>query len=122
MLTARASSASEPDLRARWERRVAEGRFSPAVAGVRRLTVFGRSGDAPLGFPLLRAAGPGESREDLLAALAPDERWALAWAERAVAQGREVFAVARERGVGAPMAAFDPAEPRDILILAPGGL
>jgi|GEM_PF-1948676 len=119
MLTVRSSLAGEPELRARWERRVAEGHFSPAVVGVRRLTVFGPAGETPRSFPLLRAAHPGESRAELLAVLAPEERWALLWAERAVDRGRGVFAVAR--GVGEPLRHFDPSEPHDILILAPGG-
>jgi hypothetical protein len=119
MLTARASLVGEPDLRVRWERRVVEGRFSPAVAGVRRLTVFGPTGEALRAFPLLRPIGAGESRAELLASISAEERWALAWAEQAVARGREVFVVARDRGVGEPLRAFDPAEPRDILILAP---
>lgn len=99
---------------------MAEGRFSPVVAGVRRLTCFGRGDSTPYGFPLLRAPLPGESRAELLAGLAPEERWALARAARAVSAGRQVFAVARDRGVGEPLAGFDLAEPRDILILAPG--
>lgn len=119
MLTARAGLSAETELRARWERRVIEGRFSPAVAGVRRLTVFGPTGEALRAFPLLRPAGAGESRGELVESLSAEERWALAWAERAVARGREVFVVARDRGVGEPLRSFDPAEPRDILILAP---
>lgn len=119
MLTARASVAGEIDLRARWERRLVEGRFSPAVAGVRRLTVFGPAGEALRAFPLLRPARAGESRGELIESLSAEERWALAWAERAVDRGREVFAVARDHGVGEPLGSFDPAEPSDILILAP---
>ncbi|NJN16179.1 MAG: hypothetical protein HC822_07830 [Oscillochloris sp.] len=106
-------------LRARWERRLAEGNFSPVVTGVRRITQFGRPGAAPQAFPLVRAPRSDECAAAIIAALSADEHWALAMAERAVARGREVYAVTRHSGVASLLQRFEATVGDDILILTP---
>ncbi len=100
------------------------GTFSPAVAGTREVRVFGQAGDAPVRFPQLRALAPGETPALVLELLEPDERWALAHAERVVTThqqaGRLAAEVARGQGDGAivPALRLDPTKTTDILILS----
>lgn len=110
----------EAGLQGAWQRRVAENDFSAVVVATRSMRIFGSEG-ALFQFPQLRELGDGESWASLLGQLEPDERWALAYARRMVADhaaaGRQLYAVARDQGVGVPMRRFDPTAPRDILIL-----
>jgi hypothetical protein len=111
------------DLAQAWAERVQQGTFSAAVAGTREVRVFGQAGDAPVVFPQLRALQPGETSELVLALLAPDERWALAHAERVVTThqqaGRLTAEVQRGHGNGEvlPALRIDPTKGTDILIL-----
>ena len=106
-----------------WAERVRHGTFSAAVAGTREVRVFGQAGDAPVVFPQLRALAPGETPELVIELLAPDERWALAHAERVVTThqqaGRLTAEVQRGRADGAviPALHLDPLKGSDILIL-----
>lgn len=110
----------EAGLQGAWQRRVAKNDFSAVVVATRSMRIFGNEG-ALFQFPQLREPGDGESWAALLGQLEPDERWALAHARRLVvdhaAAGRQLYAVARDQGVGVPMRRFDPTVPRDILIL-----
>jgi len=111
------------DLAQAWQERVRQGRFSGAVAGTREVRVFGQAGDAPVVFPQLRALAPGETSELVLELLEPDERWALAHAERVVTThqqaGRLTAEVQRGHGNGEvlPALRIDPGKSTDILIL-----
>jgi len=111
------------DLAQAWAERVQQGTFSAAVAGTREVRVFGQAGDAPVVFPQLRALQPGETSELVLELLAPDERWALAHAERVVTThqqaGRLTAEVQRGHGNGEvlPALRIDPGKSTDILIL-----
>jgi hypothetical protein len=85
--------------------------------------VFGQAGDAPVVFPQLRALQPGETPELVIELLEPDERWALAHAERVVIThqqaGRLTAEVQRGRvdGEVIPAQRIDPLKGTDILIL-----
>ena len=111
------------DLAQAWAERVQQGTFSAAVAGTREVRVFGQAGDAPVVFPQLRALQPGETSDLVLELLAPDERWALAHAERVVTThqqaGRLTAEVQRGHGNGdvLPALRIDPGKSTDILIL-----
>ena len=111
------------DLAQAWAERVRQGAFSGAVAGTREVRVFGQAGDAPVVFPQLRALAPGETSELVLALLAPDERWALAHAERVVTTHQQADRLTAEvqRGHGngevLPALRIDPTKGTDILIL-----
>jgi len=111
------------DLAQAWAERVRQGAFSAAVLGTREVRVFGQAGDAPVVFPQLRALQPGETSELVLELLAPDERWALAHAERVVTThqqaGRLTAEVQRGHGNGEvlPALRIDPGKSTDILIL-----
>ena len=111
------------DLAQAWAERVQQGTFSAAVAGTREVRVFGQAGDAPVVFPQLRALQPGETSDLVLELLAPDERWALAHAERVVTThqqaGRLTAEVQRGHGNGEvlPALRIDPTKGTDILIL-----
>jgi len=111
------------DLAQAWAERVRQGTFSAAVLGTREVRVFGQAGDAPVVFPQLRALQPGETSELVLELLAPDERWALAHAERVVTThqqaGRLTAEVQRGHGNGEvlPALRIDPGKSTDILIL-----
>jgi hypothetical protein len=93
------------------------------VAGTREVRVFGQAGDAPVVFPQLRALAPGETPELIIELLEPDERWALAHAERVVTThqraGRLSAEVQRGRPDGEviPALRIDPLKDTDILIL-----
>jgi len=106
-----------------WAERVRQGAFSGAVAGTRKVRVFGQAGDALVVFPQLRALAPGETSELVLELLEPDERWALAHAERVVTThqqaGRLTAEVQRGHGNGEvlPALRIDPGKSTDILIL-----
>ena len=111
------------DLARMWAERVQHGTFSAAVVGTREVRVFGQAGDAPVVFPQLRALVAGETPELLIELLEPDERWALAHAERVVTThqqaGRLTAEVQRGRADGAvlPALRIDPLKDTDILIL-----
>jgi len=117
------TTTTTTDLAQAWAERVQQGTFSAAVAGTREVRVFGQAGDAPVVFPQLRALQPGETSELVLALLAPDERWALAHAERVVTThqqaGRLTAEVQRGHGNGEvlPALRIDPTKGTDILIL-----
>ncbi len=117
------STTTSSDLARAWAERVRSGAFSPAVAGTREVRVFGQAGDAAVVFPQLRALRPGETPEMVLELLEPDERWALAHAERVVLAhqqaGRLTAEVRRGRADGevVPAARIDPLKDTDILIL-----
>jgi hypothetical protein len=111
------------NLQAAWEQRVRTGNFSAAITGMREVRVFGKAGDAPVTFPQLRAPAPGETLDDLLEGLAPDERWALTHVQRVIdvhrASGRQTFTVPRgQGGMGTTMPQFDPCANSDILIVS----
>ncbi|MEI8305488.1 MAG: hypothetical protein WCF99_00350 [Chloroflexales bacterium] len=118
------TTTTTTDLAQAWAERVRRGTFSPAVAGTREVRVFGQAGDAPVRFPQLRALAPGETPALVLELLEPDERWALAHAERVVTThqqaGRLAAEVARGQGDGAivPALRLDPTKTTDILILS----
>jgi hypothetical protein len=82
-----------------------------------------QAGDAPVVFPQLRALAPGETPELVVELLEPDERWALAHAERVVMTyqqaGRLTAEVQRGRADGEviPALRVDPTKATDILIL-----
>ena len=117
------TTTTSSELAQAWAERVRQGAFSGAVAGTREVRVFGQAGDAPVVFPQLRALAPGETSELVLALLAPDERWALAHAERVVTThqqaGRLTAEVQRGHGNGEvlPALRIDPGKSTDILIL-----
>ncbi|HMQ34867.1 MAG TPA: hypothetical protein PKD53_29370, partial [Chloroflexaceae bacterium] len=117
------STTTSGDLARAWTERVRAGTFSPAVAGTREVRVFGQAGDAPVVFPQLRALQPGETPELVIELLEPDERWALAHAERVVIThqqaGRLTAEVQRGRvdGEVIPAQRIDPLKGTDILIL-----
>jgi len=117
------TTTTTTDLAQAWAERVQQGTFSAAVAGTREVRVFGQAGDAPVVFPQLRALQPGETSELVLELLAPDERWALAHAERVVTThqqaGRLTAEVQRGHGNGEvlPALRIDPGKSTDILIL-----
>jgi len=111
------------DLSQAWAERVRQRAFSAAVAGTREVRVFGQAGDAPVIFPQLRALAPGETPALVIELLEPDERWALAHAERVVTThqqaGRLTAEVVRGRADGEvlPALRIDPTKGTDILIL-----
>lgn len=117
------STATSGELARAWAERVRSGVFSPAVAGTREVRVFGQAGDAPVVFPQLRALQPGETPELVIELLEPDERWALAHAERVVTTyqqaGRLTAEVQRGHADGEviPALRIDPQKATDILIL-----
>jgi hypothetical protein len=117
------STTTSGELARAWAERVRSGAFSPAVAGTREVRVFGQAGDAPVVFPQLRALAPGETPELVVELLEPDERWALAHAERVVTThqqaGRLTAEVQRGRADGEviPALSVDPLKATDILIL-----
>jgi hypothetical protein len=117
------STTTSGELARAWAERVQAGTFSPAVAGTREVRVFGQAGDAPVVFPQLRALAPGETPELVIELLEPDERWALAHAERVVTThqqaGRLTAEVLRGRADGEviPAQRIDPLKGTDILIL-----
>jgi hypothetical protein len=117
------STTTSGDLARAWTERVRSGAFSPAVAGTREVRVFGQAGDAPVVFPQLRALASGETPELVIELLEPDERWALAHAERVVTThqqaGRLTAEVQRGRADGEviPAQRIDPTKSTDILIL-----
>lgn len=117
------STTTSSELARAWAERVRQGAFSSAVAGTREVRVFGQAGDAPVVFPQLRALQPGETPELVLELLEPDERWALAHAERVVTThqqaGRLTAEVVRGRADGevVPALHIDPLKGTDILIL-----
>lgn len=117
------STTTSSDLAQAWAERVRSGAFSPAVAGTREVRVFGQAGDAPVVFPQLRALAPGETPELVIELLEPDERWALAHAERVVTThqqaGRLTAEVLRGHADGEviPAQRIDPLKGTDILIL-----
>jgi hypothetical protein len=117
------STTTSGDLARTWAERVRSRAFSPAVAGTREVRVFGQAGDAPVVFPQLRVLQPGETPELVIELLEPDERWALAHAERVVTThqqaGRLTAEVQRGRADGAviPAVRIDPLKATDILIL-----
>jgi len=117
------TTTTTTDLAQAWAERVQQGTFSAAVLGTREVRVFGQAGDAPVVFPQLRALQPGETSELVLELLAPDERWALAHAERVVTThqqaGRLTAEVQRGHGNGEvlPALRIDPGKSTDILIL-----
>ena len=117
------TTTTTTDLAQAWAERVQQGTFSAAVAGTREVRVFGQAGDAPVVFPQLRALQPGETSDLVLELLAPDERWALAHAERVVTThqqaGRLTAEVQRGHGNGEvlPALRIDPGKSTDILIL-----
>jgi hypothetical protein len=117
------STTTSGDLARAWAERVRSGAFSPAVAGTREVRVFGQAGDAPVVFPQLRALQPGETPELVIELLEPDERWALAHAERVVTThqqaGRLTTEVLRGHADGEvlPALRIDPLKATDILIL-----
>jgi hypothetical protein len=118
------TTTTTTDLAQAWAERVRRGTFSPAVAGTREVRVFGQAGDAPVLFPQLRALAPGETPELLIELLEPDERWALAHAERVVSThqqaGRLAAEIQRGRPDGevVPALRLDPIKTTDILILS----
>lgn len=115
---------STTELAQAWAERVRRGTFSPAVVGTREVRVFGQAGDAPVSFPQLRVLQPGETPELVIELLEPDERWALAHAERVVTThqqaGRLVAEIQRGRPDGqvVPALRLDPVKTTDILILS----
>lgn len=117
------TTTTNGELARAWAERVRQGAFSAAVAGTREVRVFGQAGDAPVVFPQLRALSPGETPELVLELLEPDERWALAHAERVVTThqqaGRLTAEVVRGRADGevVPGLHIDPLKGTDILIL-----
>jgi hypothetical protein len=117
------STTTSGELARAWAERVRAGAFSAAVAGTREVRVFGQAGDAPVVFPQLRALTPGETPELVIELLEPDERWALAHAERVVTThqqaGRLTAEVLRGRADGEviPAQRIDPLKGTDILIL-----
>ena len=116
-------STTSSDLARAWAERVRTGTFSAAVAATREVRIFGQAGDAPVIFPQLRALAPGETPELILELLAPDERWALAYAERVVTThqqaGRLTAEVQRGRPDGEvlPALRIDPLKDTDLLVL-----
>jgi hypothetical protein len=117
------STTTSSDLAQAWAERVRSEAFSPAVAGTREVRVFGQAGDAPVVFPQLRALQRGETPEMVIELLEPDERWALAHAERVLTTyqqaGRLTAEVLRGRADGEiiPAQRIDPLKGTDILIL-----
>lgn len=117
------STTTSSELAQAWAERVRHGTFSMAVAGTREVRIFGQAGDAPVVFPQLRALAPGETPELVIELLAPDERWALAHAERVVTThqqaGRLTAEVQRGRPDGEvlPALRIDPLKDTDILVL-----
>ena len=117
------STTTSGELAQAWAERVRSGAFSLAVGGTREVRVFGQAGDAPVVFPQLRALQPGETPELVIELLEPDERWALAHAERVVTThqqaGRLTAEVQRGRPDGEviPAQRIDPTKSTDILIL-----
>lgn len=110
------SAEEEQALLDRWAARCRAGEFSPGVKGLGVVRVFGRAGDVPVQFPQLRTLGD-------LAGLAPDERFALEFAQRAVdgyrARRRAAVARARDGGAYVPIDKIDPLADADIVIVAP---
>lgn len=117
------STTTSSDLAKTWMERVRAGTFSPAVVGTREVRVFGQAGDAPVVFPQLRVLQPGETPDLVIELLEPDERWALAHAERVVTThqqaGRLTAEVQRGHADGevVPAVRIDPLKATDILIL-----
>jgi hypothetical protein len=115
------STTTSGELARAWAERVRAGAFSPAVAGTREVRVFGQAGDAPVVFPQLRALAPGETPELVIELLEPDERWALAHAERVVTThqqaGRLTAEVQRGRADGEviPALHLDPLKATEIV-------
>lgn len=110
------SAEEEQALLDRWAARCRAGEFSPGVKGLGVVRVFGRAGDVPVQFPQLRTLGDLEK-------LAPDERFALEFAQRAVdgyrARRRAAVARARDGGAYVPIEKIDPLADADIVIVAP---
>lgn len=117
------TTTTNGDLARVWAERVRHGVFSAAVAGTREVRVFGQAGDAAVVFPQLRTLAPGETPELVIELLEPDERWALAHAERIVTAhqlaGRLTAEVQRGHPDGEviPALRIDPLKATDILIL-----
>ena len=110
------SATEEQTLLDRWAARCRTGEFSPGVKGLGVVRVFGRAGDVPVQFPQVRTLGD-------LDTLAPDERFALEFAQRAVdgyrARRRAAIARARDGGAYIPVQKIDPLADADIVIVAP---
>jgi hypothetical protein len=106
MVTKQVAKPSEAELRARWLKRMKNGRFSPAVLGIGTIKVFGRAGDAPVSFPRIESLAALNSLE-------ADERWAVNYAEQVVTQhqrqGRSIMGAVPGQVSGAePVQNFDP--------------
>jgi hypothetical protein len=110
------SATEEQALLDCWAARCRSGEFSPGVKGIGVVRVFGRAGDVPVQFPQVRTLGD-------LDGLAPDERFALDYAQRAVdayrARRRAAIARARDGGSYIPVEKIDPLADADIVIVAP---
>ena len=122
-ITTGAPSAADRDevaLRAAWEARVQRARAGDSTAlpeGVRlgTLRVFGRSGDQPLAFPVIRAIAD-------LELLPPDVQFGLELANRAVtafgAQGGNRMTFASTPGEDAEqITVIDPTKHTDVLLV-----
>lgn len=121
-------NTTEVALRAQWEERVRRYRagdsaaMPPEVLGLGDLRVFGRAGDAALAFPRIHALADMEL-------LPADVRFGLELANRTVeahrrqGNGRMVYATAPAGAAGMPepqvVAAIDPTQHCDVLIVAP---
>lgn len=109
---------TQEELLRRWEARIKEGTFSPAVKGLGTVRVMGRAGDAPVHYPRIESLAA-------LDTLAPDERAAVEYAEEVVRAhqraGRSVVAPTGGAGAALPgsqkVRQFDPTWP-DVIILS----
>jgi hypothetical protein len=113
-------SPSEETLLTEWAKRCRRGQFSPGVIGTCQVRVYhDRTGDLPVIFPQVAS-------RDVVPGLAPDERFALEYAERIVSAhrraGRKVFAIVPAMGEGFPIGEelqqFDPTRQMSVLILS----
>ncbi len=78
------------ELEQAWKDRCAKGNLSPAIIGIGKIRIMGKSGDTAIQFPRIASL-------EALGTLQPDEQYAVQAAQRIVEQAREqqrtVFAV-----------------------------